>query len=60
MKNLANSEKELEQPAIDNIKTEFVDLLRSETQNKFEQPTKRKLFFYFSGTIKKLKQLLND
>ena len=45
--------------ASSNIREEFEELLHSESQKKFEQPKPNKLFFYFAGTVKKLKQLIN-
>ena len=63
MEKLISRENDLDDQA-NNIKPEFTELLHLESVKPFDQPKKRKLylyflFFYFAGTIKKFKQLIN-
>ena len=58
MEKLISRENDLDDQA-NNIKPEFTELLHLESVKPFDQPKKRKLFFYFAGPIKKFKQLIN-
>jgi len=41
-----------------NVKSEFIKLWHSESQKKFDQPSKRTLLVSFVGTLKHLKKIL--